>query len=59
MSTKESVNKYLVRISDLKQQIREFHNEMNSNPDMAINYIKIIGDIEIEIVKYINKINNR
>ena len=59
MSTKESVNKYLVRISDLKQQIRELHNEMSSNPDMAINYMKIIGDIEIEIVKCINKINNR
>tara|TARA_R110002110_G_scaffold410453_1_gene633969 strand:+ start:187 stop:366 length:180 start_codon:yes stop_codon:yes gene_type:complete len=59
MSSKKSIEICLGRISDLKQQIREYHNEMKSNPDRAIEYMQTIEGIEIEIIKNIEKINNK
>tara|TARA_R110000751_G_scaffold31938_1_gene80773 strand:- start:61 stop:240 length:180 start_codon:yes stop_codon:yes gene_type:complete len=59
MSYKKSIEICLDRISDLKQQIREYHNEMKSNPDRAIEYMQTIEGIEIEIIKNIEKINNK
>ena len=56
MSYKKSIEICLDRISDLKQQIREYHNEMKSNPDRAIEYMKIIGDIELKIIYLIKQI---
>ena len=58
MSNKESVNTCLNNIVNLKQQIKEFHNEMIQNSYTSIDYMKIIDDIELEIIKNINKINN-
>jgi len=57
MSNKESIEICLGRISDLKQEIREYHTEMKSNPDKAIEHMKSIEDVEIEIVNIIEKIN--
>jgi uncharacterized coiled-coil DUF342 family protein len=57
MSNKKLIETYLNKIVELKQQIKEFHYEMKENSDMSIDYTKIINDIEVEIIKNINKIN--
>lgn len=57
MSNKKLIETYLNKIVELKQQIKEFHYEMKENSDMSIDYIKTINDIEVEIIKNINKIN--
>lgn len=57
MSNKKLIETYLNKIVELKQQIKEFHYEMKENSDMSIDYTKTINDIEVEIIKNINKIN--
>jgi uncharacterized coiled-coil DUF342 family protein len=51
------IETYLNKIVELKQQIKEFHYEMKENSNRSIDYIKNINDIEVEIIKNINKIN--
>ncbi len=57
MSNKKLIETYLNKIVELKQQIKEFHYEMKENSNRSIDYIKNINDIEVEIIKNINKIN--
>ena len=57
MSNKKLIETYLNKIVELKQQIKEFHYEMKENSDMSIDYTKTINDIDFEIIKNINKIN--
>jgi uncharacterized coiled-coil DUF342 family protein len=57
VSNKKLIETYLNKIVELKQQIKEFHYEMKENSDMSIDYTKTINDIEVEIIKNINKIN--
>jgi hypothetical protein len=56
MCKEKSIESCLNDITDLKQQIREFHNEMKYNSDMSIDYMKIIGDIELKIIYLIKQI---